>query len=65
MVSYQAWVSICFETLQDQGVEVSDLEDGAEIMEFCSSTWRSRSGLIKRMTTEQAGNFAVQLARSY
>jgi len=65
MVSYQAWVSICFETLQDRGVEVSDIDDGASIMEFAASVWNRRSDRLARMGHAEARSAALQAARYY
>jgi len=65
MVSYQAWVSIVFETLQDQGVQVSDIDDGAAMMEFAGKAWNDHGGRLKRMSQSQARNAAMQLAREY
>lgn len=65
MVSYQAWVSIVFETLQDQGVQVSDIDDGAAMMEFAGQAWNDHADRLKRMSQSQARNAAMQLARQY
>ena len=65
MVSYQAWVSIVFETLQDQDVQISDIADGAAIMEFAGQAWNDHGSRLKRMSQSQAQNAAMRLARQY
>lgn len=65
MVSYQAWVSVVFETLQEQGVELSDIDDGAAVMEFCAQAWRDNGRRLKRMNESQAKGAAMRLARQY
>jgi len=65
MVSYQAWVSVCFETLQDRGVQVSDLDDGASIMRFAADTWNQHSSRLKRMNAGDARSLALTYARLY
>lgn len=65
MVSYQAWVSIVFETLQGRGVEVSDIDDGASMMRFAGDTWQNYGNRLKRMTESQARSAALELARQY
>ena len=65
MVSYQAWVSIVFETLQDRGVQVDDIDDGGAIMEFAAQSWSDHRTRLQRMNQHQAGQMALRLARSY
>jgi len=65
MVSYQAWVSICFEALQDRGVQVSDLDDGASMMQFAADTWTQHGSELKRASAAEARSHALQLARTY
>jgi len=65
MVSYHAWVSIVFETLQDRGVQVDDLDDGATIMNFAAQTWQRHGSRIERMGPGQARENALRLARRY
>lgn len=65
MVSYQAWVSIAFEALQDRGVEVTDIDDGASIMKFAAETWDRHGTHIKRMTAAEARTAALQYAERY
>jgi hypothetical protein len=65
MVSYQAWVSICFETLQDRGVEISDLDDGASIMEFAGDVWTRHRDRLERMSAAEARTAALRAAETY
>jgi hypothetical protein len=65
MVSYQAWVSIVFETLQDRGVQVSDIDDGASMMRFAGKTWQQYGHRLERMGQSQAQSAALELARQY
>ena len=65
MVSYQAWVSICFEALQDRGVEVSDIDDGASIMSFAAEMWQRHGQHVGRMTAAEARTAALQWAERY
>jgi len=65
MVSYQAWVSIVFETLQDRGVEIDDLDDSAAIMRFVGQAWTDHGHRLKRMGPGEAREAALRLARSY
>jgi len=64
MVSYQAWVSIVFDTLQDRGVQVDDIDDGASVMEFAGKTWQKHGRRLNRMNQHQAQQMALRLARS-
>lgn len=65
MVSYQAWVSICFETLQDRGVKIDDIDDGGSVMQFAADVWRRNGDRIKRMSTEAARDAALRAAEAY
>jgi len=65
MVSYQAWVSIVFETLQDEGVQVDDIADGATVMQFAADSWQNHKGRLKRMSQSDARQAVDRLARDY
>jgi hypothetical protein len=65
MVSYQLWVSIVFETLQDQGVTVTDLDDGASIMRFAGATWQRNKHRLDQMTDAEAKDAALRLASKF
>jgi hypothetical protein len=62
MVSYQAWVSIVFDSLQDRGVQVDDLDDGASVMEFAGETWQQHGRRLGRMNQSEAEQAALKLA---
>jgi len=65
MVSYQAWVSIVFETLQDRGVEATDIDDGATIMEFAATSWNDHRRRLRMASAAEARTIALRLARTY
>jgi len=65
MVTYQAWVSICFEALQDRGVQVDDLDDGASIMRFAGNVWQNQGRRLERMTAAEARTAALRAAERY
>lgn len=63
MVSYQAWVSIVFETLQDRGAEFDNIADGATVMQFAGETWTMHGDRLQRYSQEQAKDAAIRLVR--
>jgi hypothetical protein len=63
MVSYQAWVSIVFETLKDRGVQASDIEEGAAVMEFAAETWNAEHRRLDKATQAQARQLALYYAQ--
>jgi len=65
MVTYQAWISICFEALQDRGVQIDGVDDGASIMTFAADVWQRHGNRIERMTAAEARTAALRAAETY
>jgi len=65
MVSYQAWVSICFEALQERGVQIDDVDDGASIMKFAGDVWQREGHRIDRMSEGEARQMVMFAAENY
>lgn len=63
MVSYQNWVSIVFETLEDRGVQATDIDDGAQIMQFAAETWNAEHRRLDMASPAQARQLALYYAQ--
>jgi len=63
MVSYHAWTSIVFEVLQDRGgVQISDIDDGADVMSFAARHWQNHKARLQRAGPGEARQIAYRLA---
>ena len=62
MVSYQAWVSIVFETVED-GSSIDNIQDGAGVMEFAGETWSSNTTVLSRYSQQEAKQAAREMLR--
>jgi len=63
MVSYQAFVSIYFETVQDRGAQINDISDGSTVMELAADAWNRNRRTLLRATSSKASDVALRHLR--
>lgn len=63
MVSYQAWVSIVFETVKSNA-QIDDIDEGATVMRFAGRAWNRHGDRLERYSEQQAQDLALRLLRS-
>lgn len=60
MVSYQAFVSIVFETAREKGAQFDGIEDGQPVMTLVSELWNENKQKLQRMTQAEAKRYAQE-----
>jgi len=63
MVSYQAWVSIVFETVESSS-SIDSIADGATVMQFAGDAWSTNRATLARYSQAEAEEAARTLLRN-
>jgi hypothetical protein len=60
MVSYQAWTSILFEVVKEEGAEFENISDGGEVVSVGADVWQERKTELRTATRAEARDIARQ-----
>lgn len=62
MVSWQQFVSLCFEVKKDRGNDVDTLEESQQVLQIASELWRDRKEALKTASRSEAKSFIERKA---